>query len=90
VTGSPSFSTEELQYMLSSYNKFVQFLHCGSLDPTRAVSVRAAMFNCQYIIRRSTLGNTLLEKCKYVENFNHTYYITHLKVGEIVPDQDKL
>lgn len=84
ITKRPKFSYQEVIYINNSYNNFVNFVSLNSFESNLAVSVRTAMYNSQFIIRRNTRGNALLEKFKYVEYFNQTPYIKHLKINEIV------
>ena len=83
ITKKPKFTIEETFYINNSCTHFIDFVSLHSFEPTRAVLVRTAMYNSQFIIRRNTLGDALLEKCKHVEHFNQNTFVKHFKISEV-------
>lgn len=81
-TGKVCLTRNDIKYILNAYGKLVSFVRSDSFDARYAVSVRMAMYNCQFIIRRSTI--CLFTKYKYIHiaYFNQTPYVRHWSVPE--------
>lgn len=84
VSRNVFISKNELEYIACSYKLICELSKLKSFDPGRALSIRTAMYNSQFIIRRNTLGKSLIYISEHVEHFNQSPYVKHFKISEIV------